>query len=420
MKLDILKSSLLKQATQLFSGSAIAAAITVGSAPIIGWLFDPRDFGLASMILSIASICLPITIGGLDKAIQIRKDPLERAQLMTATLVLATHSTMALFLIGCMALWTTSSDIEFSFLVFVIVTLLLLAIKEILKANSLAKMNYKIISHGEMLQAVVRTVLRIVAGIVTGSSVVALAISHQVGLFVMILKLKKEELGSTSNNSGAWGVKNAYGLILANSSFPKYNMTTALLAQLTRNMPVLILGIAYDPFFAGIYAMADRLVAAPVDLAGNSLRQVLVQRFIRLSSVGQTLALIGKISIALALTTGPFAVILYLYGPDVLKWIFNEKWEESGQVIKILAPLVFFKPLFAVFHAQALSGRLQKMWFNQEVWTFISRLTLVPLIFTDLITMESFLTAYVWLFIASKLMGCWKIHQYLITKRTEN
>lgn len=413
MKLDIFKSKLTKQVSELLSGNAIAAAITFVTAPIIAWLFDPNDFGLGSMIIAVASLLLPLSVGGLDKAIQMKSDPVERQSLVAATILLSIVCAAIFLVIALIALWATGVKIELSIALLTFITLLLLAVKEITKANSLAQMRYVLLSRGEVYQAISRTVLRIVSGIVAGSSVFGMAISHQFGLLVMIISIARDDIFKRRVNNSDWSAASAYRQILAHKLFPKYNMTTAFLAQMTRNLPVLILGLAYDPFAAGIYAMADRLVTTPIDLAGNSLRQVLVQRFLSLNSPKESLRLVRKIISVLSFSTGPMAVVFYIYGPDIIEIVLDEKWSKSGEVVRIIAPLLFFKPLFSIFHALALSGRLQKIWFSQESWTFVSRMALVPLALSNLITINTFLTAYVWFFVCAKIIGCWKITNLL-------
>jgi O-antigen/teichoic acid export membrane protein len=104
-----------------------------------------------------------------------------------------------------------------------------------------------------------------------------------------------------------------------------------------RQLPVLMLGQMYSTTVAGFYAMAFRLVFAPVDVLASSVRRTCsVPRSAQHSGdataflLGSTLAAIGVLP----------TLCLAFFGESLSTWFLGERWTSAGRYLEIITGAV--------------------------------------------------------------------------------
>jgi O-antigen/teichoic acid export membrane protein len=105
---------------------------------------------------------------------------------------------------------------------------------------------------------------------------------------------------------------------------------------------------------AGLYALTQRVVAAPVSLLAASVLEVFkresVHEFQTLGHCSSAYRYTFKA--LLLLGVGP-ALVLLLFSPTLFSWVFGPAWREAGQLAQYLAPLCLLNfiasPLSYVF-----------------------------------------------------------------------
>ncbi len=109
-----------------------------------------------------------------------------------------------------------------------------------------------------------------------------------------------------------------------------------LISHLINDLPVIILGILFNPVFIGIYYLANQLIGQPVVLACNSLGQVLFPTFTFLNKVEiyQRLNKFFKIVTRLAF---PLFFLLVIYVINLVPLLLGDKWNEALPIVAILA-----------------------------------------------------------------------------------
>lgn len=136
--------------------------------------------------------------------------------------------------------------------------------------------------------------------------------------------------------------------------FWRFSLPSNLLNVMVGQLPLFLIGLRHGAMAAGLFALTQRVLAAPVALLAASVLEVFkrqsVHDFQTLGNCKQAYRYTFKALLLLGL--GP-SVALFLFSPALFAWIFGEPWRAAGELARILAPLYFLNfiasPLSYVF-----------------------------------------------------------------------
>ena len=142
--------------------------------------------------------------------------------------------------------------------------------------------------------------------------------------------------------------------IQRHQAFWRFSLPSNLLNALVGQLPLLMIGIRYGALSAGLFALTQRVLAAPISLFAASVLEVFkrqsVHDFETLGNCSSAYRYTFKTLCFLALIP---SMILFVYSPRLFAWIFGEPWRAAGELAQILAPLYFLNfiasPLSYVF-----------------------------------------------------------------------
>jgi O-antigen/teichoic acid export membrane protein len=160
-------------------------------------------------------------------------------------------------------------------------------------------------------------------------------------------------------------------------SFWRFSLPAGLLNIVAGKFPLFLIGAKYGLPAAGLFALTERMLTAPVSLLAASVLEVFkrqsVHEFQTLGNCREAYRSTFKALVILG--CGP-ALFIFAFAPDFCAWIFGEPWREAGDFARILAPLYFLNfvasPLSYVFF---VAGQ-QKAEFMWQVALFITTITL--------------------------------------------
>jgi O-antigen/teichoic acid export membrane protein len=165
-------------------------------------------------------------------------------------------------------------------------------------------------------------------------------------------------------------------------NFWRFSLPAGLLNIVAGKFPLFMIGAKYGLFAAGLFALTERMLTAPVSLLAASVLEVFkrqsVQEFQTLGNCKDAFRSTFKALVILG--CGP-ALLIFAFAPNFCAWIFGEPWREAGDFARILAPLYFLNfvasPLSYVFF---VAGK-QKVEFVWQIALFITTFTvfLAPL-----------------------------------------
>jgi O-antigen/teichoic acid export membrane protein len=174
-------------------------------------------------------------------------------------------------------------------------------------------------------------------------------------------------------------------------AFWTFSLPSSLLNALVGQLPLFLIGIRHGAMAAGLFAMTQRVLSAPMSLLASSVLEVFkrqaVDDYQNTGNCREVYRYTFKALLLLAL--GP-SLILLLFSPQLFSWVFGAAWRPAGELARILAPLCFLNfiasPLSYVFFI-AGKQRIELVW---QVALFLMTL----LVFTAPMSLHQSVAAY--------------------------
>jgi O-antigen/teichoic acid export membrane protein len=146
----------------------------------------------------------------------------------------------------------------------------------------------------------------------------------------------------------------ARAYLVRHRKFWRYALPSNLLNNMVGHLPLFLIGMQHGALAAGLYALTQRVLAAPISLLAASVLEVFkrqsVHEFEAHGHCKQAYRYTFKVLMLLGLAP---SLVLLLFSPTLFAWVFGPAWREAGELAQILAPLYFLNfvasPLSYVF-----------------------------------------------------------------------
>jgi O-antigen/teichoic acid export membrane protein len=146
----------------------------------------------------------------------------------------------------------------------------------------------------------------------------------------------------------------AFAYLHRHRKFWRFSLPSNLLNALVSQMPLFLIGWRHGTVAAGLYALTQRVLSAPVSLLASSVLEVFkresVHEFQTLGHCSHAYRYTFK---ALSMLGAGPALVLLLFSPELFGHVFGASWRPAGELAQILAPLCFLNfiasPLSYVF-----------------------------------------------------------------------
>jgi O-antigen/teichoic acid export membrane protein len=148
--------------------------------------------------------------------------------------------------------------------------------------------------------------------------------------------------------------QDARAYLVRHRKFWRYALPSNLLNNMVGQLPLFLIGMRHGALAAGLYALTQRVLAAPISLLAASVLEVFkrqsVHEFQTLGNCKQAYRYTFKVLLLLGLAP---SLVLLFFSPQLFAWVFGPAWGEAGELAQILAPLYFLNfiasPLSYVF-----------------------------------------------------------------------
>ena len=154
--------------------------------------------------------------------------------------------------------------------------------------------------------------------------------------------------------------------LIKHQAFWRFSLPSSLLNSLVGQLPLFMVGLKHGALAAGLFALTQRVLAAPISLIAYSILEVFkrqsVHDFQTLGNCRDVYRHTFKALFLLAL--GP-SLILFQFSPELFAFVFGEAWRPAGTIARVLAPLYFLNfiasPLSYVFFV-AGKQKIELVW----------------------------------------------------------
>jgi O-antigen/teichoic acid export membrane protein len=367
---------------KLFVGSAFAQGLNVLASPILTRLYEPADFGLYSIFMSIAGILSTISCLRYENAIVLPKEDEEAANLMGVSFLMAglvSLLTVPIIWLGGPFILSLLKVPRLGPYLWLIPPITFfggttLGHPALNNWNTRTK-KFERLAIIQIINAIIMVGIQLGAGFIgwaTGGSLIG-------GIFV----------GSVLSTSIlGWLVWRDDGTLFKTSihfkdmvlgikryrKFPLYDSWATLLNTISWQLPSFLLSIYFSPTVVGFYALGNNLLRMPMNFIGTAMTQVFFQRAAE-AKIQDELAPIVENVFRYLVILGMFPMLLLsVMGRELFIVVFGGKWADAGVYVQILSVWMFFwfisSPLSVLFRVLEKQGSLLTV----NVVIFLTRL----------------------------------------------
>jgi O-antigen/teichoic acid export membrane protein len=142
--------------------------------------------------------------------------------------------------------------------------------------------------------------------------------------------------------------------LLRHHRFWRFSLPSNLLNGAVSQLPLFLIGMRHGALAAGLFALTQRVLSAPVSLIAASILEVFKRESVREFEEHGNCARAYRhtFKALVALGAGPCLVLL-LFAPELFALVFGENWRASGELAQLMAPLFLLNfvasPLSYVF-----------------------------------------------------------------------
>ena len=392
-----------KHAATVLSGTVAAQALPLLAAPLITRLCTPADLGAFSVWMGIVAIAAIVSTLRLEAAMILDHGTSDQ---QTCFSVVAYSSTLLALVITLAAFLARIGDvpqaqqISWFGLMTIGVATWLTAYHQTVIAYATSKHAFakaalaKVCGAGTVALAQVALLLAGVGGnALLAGQVVGLACGLIAG--VLLLAPPRPSLSLTPTVAQR-------NYLRKHASFWRFSLPAGLLNTVAGKFPLFLIGVKFGLPAAGLYALTERILHAPISLLAASVLEVFkresVQQFQTLGNCEQ--AVRGTFKALVLLGCGP-ALLILAFAPSLCAWVFGEPWREAGDFARILAPLYFMNfvasPLSYVFFVagkQKTELKWQVALFVTTILVFMAPVSLKQMLWNYTIAYSSLYLVY--------------------------
>lgn len=360
----VTSASTFVNVSTLMSGTVLSTVIPIIFSPVMSRIFTPQDFGIIGLYVSITTILGVIAYSHYQNAILLAATNDEAKQIIWFTLLIIAIVSLGIFLL-ISALYFFSVSIMHSsvglWYFFMPLSVFLNGINAtlIIWGNRIQK--YKILASNRVVQAVFTVAIQIGIGIFINNET-GLMVGLLVGQIVSAFLLAKVFLLNQTISIGIPHSREFKGIAIRYKSLLLFSTPAELINALINQTPFFLLQKFSGIASVGSYAFTQRLLGLPQVFISSAIGDVFKQKAsVSYHAEGNCRSMFVKTFMSLALIGFFPFVILILFAPTLIVFVFGEQWHEAGVFTQILGIMFYFRfvisPLTYVYF---IAGKLKE------------------------------------------------------------
>ncbi len=338
--------SFARSVATLSSGQAIATALPILAAPLLGRLYSPAEYGFLALYMSVASILAIVVTLQYQMAI-ISEASDHRARAIVYLCVVLSGVFCAPIGLGSLISWMTWLDTDGyregrNWVFLLPVSILMTGL--VAGASTLANRHKRYDSLAKIQVASV-------CGSVSASILFGFLGWGVHGLFLgyvtsqIIQVIGQVRVWIDLAGSPHWPRrKTLLGLARRHRDFLKFSLPGSFISNVNLQLPVFLLGALGAGDTLGQFSRARQLVSLPITLLGGAISSVYRQEAAeQYRTKGSCRSLLLKTSGAL-LAIGLLPCLGFIYiAPHLFALYLGEQWRTAGEIAQLIAPMLLLR-----------------------------------------------------------------------------
>ena len=364
----------------LATGTTIAQAVSILTAPILYRIYSKVDYGTLGLYMAIVGVAGVFSTMQYLQPILLEKEDDDAKHVMwlnrTINIAITILVTLLVFLFGdYLGELLRNKDIM-PWLYLAPISIFFSGQGQIFGIWANRKKKYKILSYNAILTALLVPALSISIGLYNNGPLglfLGLLVSHVVPPIVLLVTLTKyDDLGLKYFD---WNTIKAKAK--QHKNFPIYSLPSDFINRLTNQLPVFMLSVFAGPGPVGVYNLCVRMLGIPIQLIGGAIGEVFKQKATQdYNETGdfnnvfkKTFKTLGLISIV------PFLIIVF-FGPQLFSFSFGQNWREAGVFAQILVLMYMLKLIISPLSYSFYILNKLKENFLIHIWMLLSSLSI--------------------------------------------
>jgi O-antigen/teichoic acid export membrane protein len=331
-----------KNLSTVLTGTVVAQAIPVLGYFLIARICTTAEFGIYATWFAVSSTLAILLSGHYEYVIALEPAGADRTRAVAATILLTTGVWVVL---GCVAVAAAVfvPDLQ-SWRIFIFIgvgSTLLFSLLQLWQLWAGANSEYRALSWQRVLQSSSITCCQL-GCIYVAPTGLSLALGQLLGLLLCLLvtlisrPLPVSDIRTLLKEPAA-----GLAFLMRHGGMPKFALPGALLNSMVAQLPTVIVSHRFGADGAGLLAMAQRFLAAPVALVGKAVLDIFRQQAASAYRASgrcddvfvSTMRMLAALSTAVAL-------IVFFLAPTLFPMILGDKWALSGHIAIWLIPQV--------------------------------------------------------------------------------
>lgn len=373
-----MQRAFVRHVGMLLSGKLMAQALSLALVPVVARLFDPADFGVASLFITISTLLgMAGHLRYFRASLLTADDTVARAVSALSVKCLATSCVVALTVVAIMQAVATTTGFRNplgAWVWLLPVGMFLYGMAEVMATIHVRAQTFRALAVADVAETLLVGGSRILMGL-GGSSVWGLVVGYVIGSTGRITLLARNAITPFALLSEPMSWSTSKKLMTEYRDFPLLSLPAGLITVLAAKIPFFVLGILYEPSVLGFYAMADRVIQTPVIAAGTSIREVFMRKLGHNVQAGASLrGSLTKLTLAMfVLGLLPFG-LLGVWGAEILTVILGDRWADVGLYVQILAPWYYASWVATGVQPTMVALRAQGLWLRIQLGMLLARL----------------------------------------------
>lgn len=332
--------SFVKSVSTLIFGASFSKAIGFLSSLVLTRLYEPDDFGIFALYISLTILTSSLLSLRYSQAIPLPKSEYVAICLIKACFILvmslASITTIVFFLLfELTTLWGGMISTQLLFLV--ICSSTLLAINEIYKAYAIRTKNFAIIAIEESQNSLTAASAKVSCYFINSFANYGLLLGHLFAVVISTVLLVFRFSSTIKSKASRTG--HILRVLKNYADFPVFRFPSQFLLLFSMQMPIFFFASVFSEEYTGYLGLALSVISVPLMLISQAVSQAYLGEIAALGrkKVNEIRHLTVGITRHLFLLSSIPFTLLILFGEELFSVIFGESWAKAGEFTQILA-----------------------------------------------------------------------------------
>ncbi len=327
--------------SKLLSANMIAQVVGILIYPLLTRMYEPGDFALLSLFLTIANAILIISTGDLQYAIPLPKNE-DGAYALVGTMVISLSITIIFTLTTCyfyedIAAFFEIPNLEWALWYLPIYVPAVGAWQVLMYIFNRDKQYGKIATY-QIVQSLSNAILKLTFGFFAIGGV-ALIDASVLGPLIALAIIGPSKIMEVVSHLRQLPTHLAKEYLKIYRGFPLYSMPKNLVCHLSNGLPVLMLTSVFGTTNVGYFSLAVTIGYLPLAMIASSIYQVMLRSTSEKMNNGKAIfPEIHKFCVYSTMVLCVSFSILFFILPSLTEFLFGPGWGKTGEILRILLP----------------------------------------------------------------------------------